>query len=234
MAVTEDPNDHELIPAATVLLLRDEAAAGLEVLMLRRNSKLAFGGMWVFPGGRVDSHEMVDGDVLASARVAAVRETEEETGLRIAADRLVTWSYWVPPPMPSMPTKGPRRRFSTWFFASAAPGGAIAIDYGEIHEDRWLSPGEALSQHRAGEIELAPPTWVTLTQLSDHGTVNDALAWAATTEPAEFRTKPIARKPVTICWAGDAAYETGRADTAGDRHRLVMAPDGWIYERSGS
>ena len=36
--------------AATVILLRD-AADGLETLMLRRNSKISFGGMWVFPGG---------------------------------------------------------------------------------------------------------------------------------------------------------------------------------------
>ena len=39
--------------AATVVLLRD-GSDGLETLMLRKNSKIAFGGMWVFPGGRVD------------------------------------------------------------------------------------------------------------------------------------------------------------------------------------
>lgn len=232
MAVNEDPNDKELIPAATVLLLRDEAEVGLEVLMLRRNSKLAFGGMWVFPGGRVDDDEMVPGDVLASARVAAVRETEEETGLQIQGEGLQTWSYWVPPPMPSMPTKGPRRRFSTWFFVSAAPGGEVAIDHGEIHEDRWLAPTAALMQHQAGDIELAPPTWITLSQLANHGTVDQALSWAATTDAEEFRTRPIGKKPLTICWAGDAAYENGDAETAGDRHRLIMEKGGWIYERS--
>ena len=45
------------VPAATVILLRD-GPDGLETLMLRRNSKLAFvGGMWVFPGGRVDPED---------------------------------------------------------------------------------------------------------------------------------------------------------------------------------
>ena len=45
----------EGVAAATVILLRD-AAGGLETLMLRRDSKLDFvGGMWVFPGGRVDA-----------------------------------------------------------------------------------------------------------------------------------------------------------------------------------
>ena len=38
------------IPAATVVLLRD-ADDGIEVLMLKKNSKITVGGMWVFPGG---------------------------------------------------------------------------------------------------------------------------------------------------------------------------------------
>ena len=52
-------DDIPLVAAATVLLLRDNTDAGLEVLMLRRNSKIAFGGMWVFPGGRVDADDVV-------------------------------------------------------------------------------------------------------------------------------------------------------------------------------
>lgn len=35
------------------------AAAGFEVLLVRRNAQLAFhGGAWVFPGGRIDAHEL--------------------------------------------------------------------------------------------------------------------------------------------------------------------------------
>ena len=46
------------IPAATVILLRDIDGDGKpEVLMLRKNSKIAFGGMWVFPGGRIDPED---------------------------------------------------------------------------------------------------------------------------------------------------------------------------------
>jgi hypothetical protein len=44
----------EPVNAATVILVRD-SDAGIEALMLHRNSKIAFGGMWVFPGGRVDA-----------------------------------------------------------------------------------------------------------------------------------------------------------------------------------
>ena len=231
--MSDDLHDDELIPAATVLLLRDVERAGLEVLMLRRNSKIAFGGMWVFPGGRVDDHEVVPDDVVASARTAAVREVQEETGLDIRSEQLVTWSYWVPPRLPAAPIKGPRRRFSTWFFVAPAPGGEVAIDYGEIHEDRWLSPTEALGQHRRREIELAPPTWVTLTQLSAHRSVTEAMTWAGGRQPEEFRTRPIHKRPATIAWVGDVAYDgSGGVEDPGPRHRLVMHADGWHYERT--
>ena len=49
----EGKQGSEPVHAATVILLRD-TGRGPETLMLRRNSKIAFGGMWVFPGGRVD------------------------------------------------------------------------------------------------------------------------------------------------------------------------------------
>lgn len=220
--------DAELIPAATVVLLRSTADGTPEVLMLRKNSKIAFGGMWVFPGGAVDDHERVDGDDLASARTAAVREVEEETGLTIDGTQLETWSFWVPPPKAQM--RGHARRFATWFFVMAAPDGDVAIDGGEIHEHRWFNPKAALEEHAAGSIELVPPTWITLYQLSHHQSVADGLAWAARTEPLEFRTKPVATDPLTLAWAGDAAYEGGALDQPGPRNRLTMAPGAWRYE----
>ena len=66
----------DAVPAATVVLLRDAPGVGLETLMVRRSSKLEFaGGMWVFPGGRVDPDDIPpDGDVIEAARHAAVRE----------------------------------------------------------------------------------------------------------------------------------------------------------------
>ncbi|MEM1214550.1 MAG: NUDIX domain-containing protein, partial [Bacteroidota bacterium] len=60
--------------AATVLIGRENNEQ-LEVLLLRRNRKLAFaGGLWVFPGGKIDSVEIAEyTDELAAARAAAVR-----------------------------------------------------------------------------------------------------------------------------------------------------------------
>jgi 8-oxo-dGTP pyrophosphatase MutT (NUDIX family) len=224
-------DEDELIAAATVVLARD-GASGLEVLMLRRNSKLAFGGMWVFPGGRVDPHELDPADELASARRAAVREVTEETGLVVAEDALVTWSHWEPPVAAAMAAApGPRRRFSTWFFAAEAPAGEVFVDMGEIHEHAWMSPAEAMERRQGGIIELVPPTWVTLWQMSHHDTVAAALEWARNAEPGEFHTRPISKDPMTLTWIGDCAYESGDASAVGPRHRLVMDPAGWRYER---
>ena len=65
--------DKAPLAAATVVVLR-RGEAGFETLMLRKNSKIAFGGMWVFPGGRVDPEDakgLAPDDDLAIARVAA-------------------------------------------------------------------------------------------------------------------------------------------------------------------
>ncbi len=226
--------DEDLIPAATVVLLRD-ADPGLEVLMLRRNSKIAFGGMWVFPGGAVDDHEHVPGDSLGSARVAAVREVEEETGLTVIGHELETWSFWIPPQRAEMKVRGKIRRFSTWFFVTSAPEGDIEVDGGEIHGHQWLTPHEAIAKRDMGEIELVPPTWVTLHQLGQHTTVDAALDWAQANEPAEFRTRPIAKDPLTVAWAGDHVYDGKTSESPrgeGARHRLIMDPAGWVYERT--
>ena len=159
-----------IVAAATVILLRD-GPDGLETLMLRRDSRLAFaGGMWVFPGGRVDPGDFAgdETDVVAAGRNAAVREAAEEAGLVVAIESFVPFAHWTPPP------EAPKR-FSTWFFVAPAPAGAVTIDDGEIHEHMWVAPADALRRRDAREIELAPPTWVTLHTLRAHATVEAAI-----------------------------------------------------------
>ena len=73
--------DIKPVPAATAVVIRETAnKADLEVLLLKRNSKLVFhGGHWVFPGGRVDAADFaLDGHGLEyrAALRAAVRETK--------------------------------------------------------------------------------------------------------------------------------------------------------------
>ena len=81
------------IPAATLIIARPGLARdAAEVLLLRRVDSMAFApGAAVFPGGRVDPDDHLVGDRIggtldpadAAARVAAIRETLEETGLAV-------------------------------------------------------------------------------------------------------------------------------------------------------
>jgi 8-oxo-dGTP pyrophosphatase MutT (NUDIX family) len=219
----------DAVPAATTVLLRDAGDRGVETLMVRRSSKLEFaGGMWVFPGGRVDPDDIPpDGDVIEAARRAAVREALEEADLVVDADALVPFAHWVPPPVTA-------KRFATWFFLGPAPAGAVTVDMGEIHDHRWLQPADAIARRDAKEIELAPPTWLTLHRLAQYPDVAAAMADVRATEPEFFETH-IARVEggIAALWEGDAGYDSSDGDAHGARHRLWMLSTGWRYERSG-
>ena len=216
------------IPAATVILLRD-SDRGVETLMLHRTSKVHFGGMWVFPGGRIDPEDYPENrDVNIAAQHAAVRETLEETGITIGGDAFAWFAHWTPP-------AGTPRRYATWFFASILETDqVIAVDGFEIQNHEWIQPAEALARHAAGEIDLAPPTWITLHQLALH-------------EPAAALWQVLKDQPVRVyetrirkdkadrriaLWAEDAAYAGGEVNQSGPRHRLVLDPDGFIFENT--
>jgi 8-oxo-dGTP pyrophosphatase MutT (NUDIX family) len=238
--VTEPDELPPAIPAATVVMLRD-GTSGLEALLVQRNSKLAFaGGHWVFPGGRVDAADQpvevapdayrrppADADE-ARARAAAVRETNEEAGLVIDPADLVWFAHWTPPPIQI-------KRFATWFFAAPAPPGDVVIDGGEIHDHAWFAPAAALAARDAGQIELSPPTWITLHALCRFDDVAAALDALGVGEPEYFTTHICAVEGgILAVWEGDAAYGHDDADLPGARHRLAMMDSGWTYERDGA
>lgn len=230
-----DDQDSPPIPASTVIVLRNNPdAPGPDVLMMRRNSKITFGGTWVFPGGRLDPEDYGDApdDSFAASAAAAVREAHEEGDLVLDVATLVRYSHWMPP-------KSAPKRYSTWFFVAEVPtgeAGDVTIDDGEITEHEWVSAAKMLERHAAGEVELTPPTWVTLFELADHATVSDALAASAAATPRFYVTR-LARGddgPVAM-WTGDAAYENRDLAAVGGRHRLTMrASGGWEFERSTS
>ena len=97
------PNDPPVtvtpVPAATILLVRD-GRKGLEVFLMERHAAIGFAaGALVFPGGKVDQEDS-DPALLArcagcdgltedekALRVAAIRETLEESGVLLARRR---------------------------------------------------------------------------------------------------------------------------------------------------
>jgi 8-oxo-dGTP pyrophosphatase MutT (NUDIX family) len=156
--------------AASVIVLRD-GGDGLEVLLLRRNPEARFmGGAWVFPGGAVDAHEGA-GD--SSHRIAAIREVEEEAGLRLPDPAaLVKFSRWITPPQMAI-------RYDTHFFLARAPAGQQPrADGREMVALGWHTPAGALDAHRRGELELVFPTIKHLEQLAAFASADELLAWA--------------------------------------------------------
>jgi 8-oxo-dGTP pyrophosphatase MutT (NUDIX family) len=210
--------------AATVIVLRD-GTSGLEVLLLRRSDVGAFAGMWVFPGGRVDD---TDGHPAADekerALAAAVREAAEEVRLALDPATLAPFSHWTPP------VNSPRRRFETWFFVAPWAGDAVEVDGHEIVDHRWVRPADAV----AADLPIAPPTYVTLHQLSAFPTWSHLVDGLATWPVERFVTRPGRQADGTnvLMWAGDAGYDASDADVPGPRHRVDYVGERPIrYER---
>ena len=94
---------------------------GVEVLVVHRPQY----DDWSFPKGKCDLGE--------SYEACAVREVEEETGLRCALeDPLPATTYHD--------SKGRPKRVHYWRLR--VTGGALAFDH-EVDEARWVSPEEA-------------------------------------------------------------------------------------------
>ena len=225
-----DPTDNPATAAATVLALR-EGPAGPEVLMLQRNSRGTFASNWVFPGGKVDPEDFDDtGDLLNASEQAARREALEEADLVLGNSAvLVPFSHWMPPAV--VP-----RRFSTWFFLTAAPGGTdgdVTIDGGEIVDHLWVRPQDALDRHSAGDVELVPPTWITLFHLAQFVDITTAISTVENREPPFYVTRMIKAEVPTVMWHGDAGYDSGDLEATGGRHRLTMDAAGWQFDESG-
>src|SRR5271155_471037 len=156
--------------AATVILLRGGAEA-LEVLLVRRTPEARFmGGVWVFPGGAVETDE---GQGDEAHRAAAIRELREEAAITLEDPQaLVKFSRWITP-------AAVRTRFDTHFFLAELPAGQEPeIDGEECVDLGWFTPQAALDAHRAGDIMLVFPTIRHLEQLSGFSSVKELLTYA--------------------------------------------------------
>jgi 8-oxo-dGTP pyrophosphatase MutT (NUDIX family) len=177
-----------VIPAATVILVR-EGAPGLEVFLVKRHRRSSFmSNAFVFPGGKIDPTD-------ADAETAAARELFEEAGVlladpapdaaRLAGERarlnagelafndflagaglaidrarLHWWARWV------TPVQEPRRFDAEFFVAELPPGQDPSFDRKETVEELWITPAAALERQAAGDLRLAPPQLRTFHELA--------------------------------------------------------------------
>jgi 8-oxo-dGTP pyrophosphatase MutT (NUDIX family) len=170
-------------PAATVVVLRQQWRH-IEVLLLRRNSELIFGGdHWVFPGGRIDDQDYITARSDSrdeAARVAAVREALEEASLRIQRQTLTPVSHWT------TPAPSPKRYRTAFFVTTCESNQQVVVDGSEIVDHQWLHPAEAIEHYDSGAKKMMQPTIHTLHEIARHDHAADFIAMGAAREPIVF------------------------------------------------
>lgn len=211
-------------PSATIILLRD-SDQGIETLIMKRNKKVNFlGGFWVFPGGVVESEDEVAESKHQTMVNAAVRETEEEAGLIIAHDSLYLMSRWITPL--DVP-----KRFDTWFFVAQATDQEVQVDGSEMTESLWVKPAIAIEKHRAQEIDMLPPTLVSLMAINAFDNVKDVLLHYDGKEPLLYEPRvSFNDDQLAMLYAGDAGYTEADASNLSGQHRCLHTQEGWVYK----
>lgn len=199
------------IPAATLVIMRPSSDGGPdEILMVKRASNMAFAaGAVVFPGGRIDpddylvarQHGFASDEVDGAARVAALRETLEETGLAVGwpglaeadaaevrrallgetllsdilaarGERLVIES--LVPFARWCPNFKEARTFDTRFYAVAAPlhSHELTVEEAEHSHIFWASAQRTLAMADSGEVSVIFPTRRNLEKLAQAADFN--------------------------------------------------------------
>ncbi|MFL5782925.1 MAG: NUDIX hydrolase [Thermoleophilaceae bacterium] len=195
----EELNTGEQKPArqaATAIVLRD-SSGGPEVLLVQRNPDSRFmGGAWVFPGGAVHESD-------AGHAGAALRELEEEAGMRLAdVERLVPFSRWITP-------AAVKTRFDTLFFVAESPPGAeVTVDGAECVAARWIRPADALAEFQRGELLLVFPTIKHLEELEAFGSVAEAVEAARTREVTPVQPRVVVSDGAAkVLMPGEPGYD---------------------------
>jgi 8-oxo-dGTP pyrophosphatase MutT (NUDIX family) len=179
--------------------------------MMERTSSMAFAaGALVFPGGRIDpddealAERIGSGVEYAPARIAAIRETIEETGLapallpapdaamagqlRQELDEGTPLSalidalgfsidfHALTPFARWCPTFKEARRFDTMFFLAEAPAGAVSAAEAEAVRTFWATAEEVLQEADAGHARIIFPTRRNLERLALFSSIEEARA----------------------------------------------------------
>ena len=220
--LTSDVNP-EARPAATLVLFRASATGPDQLLVVERSAVMAFaGGAMVFPGGRVDLddhmiashperfiHALDPDGAEAAARVAAIRETLEESGFAVgfetrpdadwiadARGRLANRELFsamlgdhrldldvLVPFARWCPKHREARVFDTRFYLAKAPddAGDPIVDATENVQSFWASADDLLTAADEGKVHVIYPTWRNLERLALYPTFDEAAAHALAT-----------------------------------------------------
>jgi 8-oxo-dGTP pyrophosphatase MutT (NUDIX family) len=189
--------------AATVILLRGGSQT-LEVLLVKRTPAARFmGGVWVFPGGAVDTNEGEgEGEGDGAHRAAAIRELREEAAIALdAPDALVKFSRWITPAQV-------RTRFDTHFFLAPLPAGQEPrVDGEECVDLGWFTPSAALQAHRDGRILLVFPTIKHLEQLAAFPSTEELLTYATGREVRPIQPRVVVEGEIArVLLPGEPGY----------------------------
>ncbi|HEV2608627.1 MAG TPA: MBL fold metallo-hydrolase [Noviherbaspirillum sp.] len=129
-----------------------------------------------------------------------------------AFDSLAYFAHWITP-------AGVPRRFDTRFFLAVAPESQTpAHDDGETIAHEWLRPADALSRHRAGELDMMFATVKTLELLGRFDNVQDLLQHVRSVQSVPVNRPRVSTgsKGRRVLLKGDHAYaEVGKLDPAG-------------------
>lgn len=226
--------EQAVVEAATVVVFRNGQAGQPEILMIQRARELSFAGSAVvFPGGKIhDSDRRIasglgapDRDE-AAARVAAIREVIEETGLVIGISQRASaseakaaramlarqedlgpildhfgWTLDLDCLVPFtrwVPTFKPGRIFDTRFYLANLGSGNVELtpDLGESTRLFWVSALEALDLIDAGQIKAIYPTRRNLERLAQFASFDDTAHHARSTPLRTPGIKGATDRPV--------------------------------------
>lgn len=213
-----------LIPAATLILIKD-SQDGIKTLLLQRQSKVSFlPNTWVFPGGIIEQQDQqAQNDLWQTAKLAAIRETQEEAGLSIASHQAVPFSRWIAP-------KEAGKRFDTHFFIATSETTQTALQDSEIQAGQWIKPIDAIRQHQEQQLTIIPPTLVSLEWIKHFDNCQSAMQYFQQQTPMIFEPKVCFHQEQTIMlYHDDVAYRDLDIQRQGKKHRCVLNGHAWQY-----
>ena len=138
----------------------------------------------------------------------------EENAIRFDCSLIQEVAHFVTP-------LGPPRRFDARFFVARMPAGQEAAhDGGEVVDNEWVRPADALERWERGEFNMISPTVRMLDSLRPFRSVEQVMAVAA--ERREYQTIRIRNHETEYraVLPGDDGYESARTDIEKGRIRL--------------